>query len=641
MSIDWSPATHAPPTYDATDETRVIGVATEAYLGTLERDLRLTPEETRAIAAEVRGNLDDLAAHLRAAGSADEDAGAEAVRRYGDAGQLARSIHRARRGVPWPLRALAAPLALGALGGAWFGADVLATAIVSVSRHTDSLVVDYGLMRRLARAVFRDPTPAANVLGALVMLAPGMFVLLAAALTLWLAGVALMRRVHMRVRGAIISLVALVAAIAGGSAVLVQPTTDAMRVVTTGRDPMILAVDARAGHVFAVNYNDGSGPGSINVLDARSGALQRVIPVGMFPHAMVVDERRGRAFVLNEAAAWRRTGDSLSVVDTRAGREIRKVPLAGASFTLAIDHATGHVFLDQPNGGPPSMPNGRLQILDATTARPIRAIPLGFSPIATVVDERHGRLIAIGHAKSGTGRAVALDTRDGNILWATTVGLAPLSVAVDTRRDRVFMGDSGAGSAGCAKPEGYCRMFSTVSTLDGRTGHLLHTTSVGQDPNNMVVDEATGRVFAMNMGNNQGDGGTVSVLNARSGRLLRTTAVGYQPYGAAVDVGRNRVFVSNGGDATISILDARDGHTRGTWRVVSGPGAVAVDERTGRVFVNSNDVSDGSPNYYIPDCRRSISAQIGCVVRSVSYQARELRKGRIGTVSMFDASTAP
>ncbi len=145
----------------------------------------------------------------------------------------------------------------------------------------------------------------------------------------------------------------------------------------------------------------------------------------------------------------------------------------------------------------------------------------------------------------------------------------------------------------------------------------------------------------MNMGNNQGDGGTVSVLNARSGRLLRTTAVGYQPYGAAVDVGRNRVFVSNGGDATISILDARDGHTRGTWRVVSGPGAGAVDERTDRVFVNSNDVSDGSPNYYIPDCRRSISAQIGCVVRSVSYQARELRKGRTGTVSMFDASTAP
>lgn len=603
----------------------------QMYLRTLQQGLKLEPEETRTVMAEVRGNLDDLAAHLRAAGGADEDAAREAVRRFGDADRLARSIHRARRGVPWPLRVLAAPLALGALGGAWFGADALATAVVSVSRHTDSLVVDYGLMRHLAGAVFRDPTPAANVLGALVMLAPGMFMLLAAALTLWLAGVTLMRRVHMRVRGAIISLVALVAAIAGGSAVLAQPTTDAMRVVTTGRDPMILAVDARAGHVFAVNYNDGSGPGSIDMLDETSGELQRVIPVGMFPHAMAVDDRRDRAFVANEDGLLGRMGDSLSVIDTRGGREIRRLPLHATTVTVGIDRVLRRVFI--------VLQNNRLQMLDAATLRSVGTINLGFSPGAMVVDERHARVVLFGHAGGGAGHAIALDARSGRTLWTTAVGSAPLSLAVDNVQDRVFVSD--AGRAICTARMIYCRMLSTISTLDGRTGRLLCTTSVGQDPNNMVVDEATGRVFAMNMGNNQGDGGTVSVLNARSGRLLRTTAVGYQPYGAAVDVGRNRVFVSNGGDATISILDARDGHTRGTWRVVSGPGAVAVDERTGRVFVNSNDMSDGSPNYYIPDCRRSISAQIGCVVRSVSYQARELRKGRTGTVSMFDASTAP
>lgn len=234
---------------------------------------------------------------------------------------------------------------------------------------------------------------------------------------------------------------------------------------------------------------------------------------------------------------------------------------------------------------------------------------------------------------------MALDARSGRTLWTTAVGLEPLSLAINGVQDRVFVGDAGQGV--CTARMGYCRMVSTVSTLDGRTGRLLHTAGVGQNPNTMVVDEATGRVFALNMGNNQGDDGTVSVLDARSGLLLRTTTVGYQPDGAAVDVGRNRVFVSDGGGATISILDARDGRVRGTWRVVSGPGAVAVDERTGRVFVNNNDVSNGSPNYYIPDCRRSISAQIGCVVQSLSYQARELSKGHTGTVSTFNARTAP
>ena len=338
----------------------------------------------------------------------------------------------------------------------------------------------------------------------------------------------------------------------------------------------------------------------------------------------------------------------MSVVDTRAGREIRKVPLAGASFTLAIDHTTGHVFLDLPsgplrrlpNGSAQYVPNDRLQIFDAATARPVRTIPLGFSPIATVVDERHGRITVVGRrAKSGVGRAVALDTRDGHVLWATTVGLAPLSVAVDTRRDRVFVGDS--GRAICTPRMAYCRMLSTVSTLDGRTGQLLRTAGVGQNPNTIVTDEATGRVFALNEGNNEGDIGTVSILDARHGHVLRTTTVGSQPNGAAVDTRHGRVFIANGEGGTVSVLDARDGRLRGTWRVIDGPGAVVVDGQTNRVFVSSSDVSNGSASYYIPLACRGPLGRIGCVMQSLAYGARELRKGRTGTVSMFDASTEP
>ncbi len=613
----------------------------EAYLEALERrlGLGLGPEETRAVIAEVRGNLGDLAAYLRARGASAEEAEREALRRYGDAAHLARSIRRARRGVPLPLRALAVPLALGALGGAWLGADALLTAIVSVSRHTDNLVIDYDGLRRLAHAVFPDPTLPASVIGGLLMMAPGLMVCGIAALALWPASAWLLGRVSMRIRGAVVLGVALVAAVAGGSAVLAEPRTDAARVVTVGRSPMVLAVDGGAGRVFAVNYNDGSGPGTISVLDAASGTIVNTTPVGMFPHAMVVDERRARAFVLNGSAPWRRMGDSVSVLDTHTGREIRRIGLAGPSSVLAIDRVAGRVYLDLPNGGASGIPTSRLQILNEATARPLKTIGLGFVPRALVVDERHGRLVAIGVTNRSAGRAVALDTRDGHTLWTTTVGLAPLAVAVDERRDRVFVGDS--GRAVCTARMQYCLMRSTVSTLDGRTGHVLRTAPVGQNPNTLVADEGTGRVFALNEGNNQGDVGTVSVLDARNGAVLRTTMVGYQPSGATIDQQHGRVFVANGGGATVSVLDARDGRLRGTWRVVDGPGAVVVDARTDRVFVSSNDVSDGNPNYYIPDCRRGLFAQIDCVARSFAYEARLLRKGRTGTVSMFDARTAP
>jgi len=61
---------------------------------------------------------------------------------------------------------------------------------------------------------------------------------------------------------------------------------------------------------------------------------------------------------------------------------------------------------------------------------------------------------------------------------------------------------------------------------------------------------------------------------------------------------------------------------------------VAVDERTDRVFVSSADVSDISPTAYRPD--HSIFDLIGYLGSSLKHQVRVLRKGRTGTVSMFD-----
>jgi len=90
----------------------------EAYLRTLQQGLKLDPEEARAVVAEVRGNLEDLTAHLRAEGYAADEAGREALRRFDDAARLARDLRRARRRPPLPLQALA--LILGAIGACGF-----------------------------------------------------------------------------------------------------------------------------------------------------------------------------------------------------------------------------------------------------------------------------------------------------------------------------------------------------------------------------------------------------------------------------------------------------------------------------------------------------------------------------------------
>jgi len=291
----------------------------------------------------------------------------------------------------------------------------------------------------------------------------------------------------------------------------------------------------------------------------------------------------------------------------------------------------GHIFL--------GLDNKHVRILNAADGRPIGTITLGFTPLASGVDERRGRALFVGPGPTGAGHLVVFDTRDGHVLWKTTAGLDPSVVAVDTRQGHVFVGSAGPGPGACAFQGGFCALGS-VSMLDIRDGHVLHTVNVGQNPASIVTDEQTQRVFAVSAGANQSDIGTVSVLDARTGALLRTTTVGYGAAGAAVDVRRARVYVANGNSGTVSVLDARNGQLLGALRVTAGPLAVAVDERTDRVLVSSADVSGGIAQTHQASSR-SVMDQIGFLEAEVSNEMRVLRKGQTGTVSVFDAQKAP
>ena len=167
----------------------------ETYLRTFAQSLRLTPEETRAIVAEVRGNLEDLAGRLRAQGYARDEAVREAVRRGGEAGGLARSMRWAHRGAPLLLQLMAVLLNLAGAADAVIGVDALLTAGASLFRHTDSLVVNFELTRGVASGLFgasKVTGIVSVVMDLLLVLTPGLVILAGAGLSLWLAGTVLL-----------------------------------------------------------------------------------------------------------------------------------------------------------------------------------------------------------------------------------------------------------------------------------------------------------------------------------------------------------------------------------------------------------------------------------------------------------------
>ncbi len=79
--------------------------------------------------------------------------------------------------------------------------------------------------------------------------------------------------------------------------VAVDPRTGQLLVTSQGPSHAV----SLPGSSVPVQVFDG--PGSVDVLDGRNGALIRALPAGLTPGAIAVDERGGRAFVLDEGGA--------------------------------------------------------------------------------------------------------------------------------------------------------------------------------------------------------------------------------------------------------------------------------------------------------------------------------------------------
>jgi len=124
----------------------------------------------------------------------------------------------------------------------------------------------------------------------------------------------------------------------GGVGTLVEDARTG-HVFTTTLGPLrVVAMGARNS---AARTQVPAGDGSLRMLDARSGALLRSVPIGPFTTGVAVDERRGRVYVLSVGFADARGGltrpGTLNVVDERSGQIVRTLVVGAVPATLALD----------------------------------------------------------------------------------------------------------------------------------------------------------------------------------------------------------------------------------------------------------------------------------------------------------------
>ena len=102
----------------------------------------------------------------------------------------------------------------------------------------------------------------------------------------------------------------------------------------------------------------------------------------------------------------------------------------------------------------------------------------------------------------------------------------------------------------------------------------------GKNPDAIVYDKATDRVFVFNGGSND-----ATVIDASSGKVAGTVALGGKPeFGVSDDKGK--IFVNLEDKNSIAELDAKNMTVLATWAIApcEGPSGLAIDRRSSRLF---------------------------------------------------------
>ncbi len=122
---------------------------------------------------------------------------------------------------------------------------------------------------------------------------------------------------------------------------------------------------------------------------------------------------------------------------------------------------------------------------------------------------------------------------------------------------------------------------ATSTIFDLKTLAVLGEVATGKNPDAIVYDPGTHRVFAVNRGSND-----VTVIDAEKGTVTTTIPLDGKPEFAAVD-GEGHLFVNLQDKNMVARLDLHTPAVTARWPLLPGddPTGMAIDVRTHRLFV--------------------------------------------------------
>jgi YVTN family beta-propeller protein len=281
------------------------------------------------------------------------------------------------------------------------------------------------------------------------------------------------------------------------------------------------------------------------------------LAAGAQPGGVAVNPASGKVYVAGAGNA------TVSVVDGASpltAPVVVSLPVGATASSVVVNPATNTVYTGNGNGTVSAINGATNAVTSVTVGSGAAVLTVDAATNTVFVATADGTVTAINGATNVTSKFVAATSSTG-----------PAAIAVNTVSDRVYVANKTAG---------------TVTVLNGATGSVVATVTVGTSPAAIAVNPVTNKIFVANYGS-----ASVSLIDGATSAVTNTIPVGSEPDGMAINVVTDQVYVANAGVGSVSDIDGAS-HAVTYILVGTSPAAVAVDAGLNLIYV----VNAGSAN---------------------------------------------
>jgi len=285
-------------------------------------------------------------------------------------------------------------------------------------------------------------------------------------------------------------------------------------------------------------------------IDPASGKTSATVATGDGPHEVELSANRRLAFVSNYGSAS--DGNTLSVIDVKSRKELRRVDLGDLRRPHGLAYANGGAYF---------------------TAEKSQRIG-HYDPKAQKVDWTFETGQEVTH--------MGLASRDGATLFTTNIGSDSVSVI---RRDAAgewqqTLVEVGAGPEGLDLSPDERELWVAhsrdggVSVIDTKSAKVVRTFDAGTRRSNRLKFTRDGQlVLVSDLG-----AGELVVIDAVRRSVLTRLPIGHGPTGILVAPDGRRAYVACSGDDRVAIVDLKSMAVVGTIATGKGPDGMAFVE---------------------------------------------------------------